>query len=423
MTAPPSPESGAGSRGRGVLVALLLTVLVLAAWPLALSPLIDLETSGPAAGAHLSLGFGFLVLAPVCDVLDALTLLGVAQNLALILGLIALYAVWRVLRGCRHGARAGRELRLSLRALGGLVAIYGIGILAPRPMAKLVLDDPDAVAVDVHSHTSFSHDGRPGFTPRANRAWHRAAGFDVAYITDHKSYDGAAEGMRSNPAHAGDGLVTLSGIEFIEHGVHVLALGATERTDVWLHVDPRRVPPSHLPPNFRESLLIQTIPDDLSRLPAPDGEGRHGVLGIELSDGAPRGIQQGQRDHGRIARIADSLNLAVVAGSNNHGWGRTAIAWSVLRIPGWRALTPDSLGIVIENRIRGERRHAVRIVARRSPDPGRSLALLADTLPAVAWNMLLTMSPLERGSWIAWAWIIALASTRLNRRRARAGTT
>lgn len=413
---PPLPED-TDSRRRGTFVALLLSVLLIAAWPLAVSPLVDLETLAPAVGAHLSLGFGFLVLAPACDVLDALTLLGVAQSVALILGLVAVYIVWRALAWNRRESRAGHELRLALRALGALVAVYGIGILAPRPMARLVLDDPDAVAVDVHSHTNFSHDGRPDFTPDRNRAWHCDAGFDVAYITDHKSYDGAAAAMEHNPVRAGDGLVSLSGIEFIQHGVHLLALGATERTDVWLHVDPRRVPPSHLPPHFREPVLIQTIPDNLDLLPAPDSTGRHGVLGIELSDGAPRGIAQGQRDRDRILHLGDSLNLALVAGSNNHGWGRTAVAWSVLHIPGWRALAPDSLGNAIQDLIRRDRQRAADIVARRTPDAGRSHALLADTLPAVAWNLLLTLSPLERLSWIAWVWILTLVPRRIARRR------
>ena len=413
----PAPTRVTRARIRGPIIAAAFTIGLLAAWPVARSPLIDLETLAPAHAAHLSHGAAFVVLAPFCDVLDALTLLGVAQNIVFIASLAAVYVAWRVLRWRYSGARPGREVRLALRALGALIAIYGIGIVAPRPMTRLTLDDPADVAVDVHSHTSASHDGRPGFDADANRAWHRAAGFDVAYITDHKSYDGAADAARKNPARAGDSLVTLSGIELIAHGVHVLALGATPRTDVWLHVDPRRVPPSHLPPGFREPVLIQTIPDNLDRLSAPDAEGRHGVLGIELSDGAPRGIQQGQRDRRRILRIADSLDLAVVAGSNNHGWGRTAVAWSVLRIPGWRALSPDSLGARIEDRIRSGRRHAVRIVARRSPDPNGSAALLAATLPAVVWNVVLTLAPGERVSWIIWTWIATVLAMRADLRR------
>jgi hypothetical protein len=143
------------------------------------------------------------------------------------------------------------------------------------------------------------------------------------------------------------------------------------------------------------------------------------VLGIELSDGAPRGIDQSQRDRRLILRIADSLNLALVAGSNNHGWGHTAVAWSLMRIPDWRALTPDSLGATVEQRIRAERRHAVQVAVRRSPDPGRSSLALAATLPAVAWNMLVTLSPAERASWIVWAWMAAALAQLVGGRRGR----
>ena len=369
------------------------------------------------------LSTAYLVLAPLCDVMDALTLLGVRQTLAVLTSLALLYLLWRVARWRRTGAaRLTRELRLVLRALGALVAFYGCTILAPRPMAPLALDDPDVVKFDVHSHTNASHDARADFDVEANRAWHRAAGFDVAYITDHKSFDGANEAVRSNPRHAGDRLVFLSGLEFIEKGDHLNALGANEQNVVWTRVDIRRARP-HLPPALQtEPVLIQTIPEDLSAVPAPDTQGRRGVLGIELSDGAPRGIDQGQRDRQLILRIADSLDLALVAGSNNHGWGRTAVAWSLMRIPGWRALTPDSLGTVIEQRIRVQRWHAVQVAARRSPDPGRSSLTLAATLPAAAWNLLVTLSPAERVSWIVWAWV-ATALARLNegwrRRRQR----
>ncbi|HEX6535467.1 MAG TPA: hypothetical protein VF041_12795 [Gemmatimonadaceae bacterium] len=404
-------------RGRAARAAALVTALVLVSWPLAVSPLGDLETRAPVPGAHLLHPASYLLLSPVCDVMDALTLLSVRQTLALIASLAVLYVLWRAARWRRHGGSAWREARLALRALGALIAFYGLGILAPRPMAALALDDPAAVKVDVHSHTNWSHDARADFDVGANLAWHRAAGFDVVYITDHKSFDGAAQAMRLNPARAGEGLVALSGLEFIENHDHINALGATERNAMWIRVDIRRARP-HLPPARRiEPVLVQTIPEDLSAVPAPDAEGRRGVLAIELSDGAPRGIEQGQRDRALILRIADSLDLAVVAGSNNHGWGRTAVAWSVVRIPGWRALTPDSLGAAIEQLIRAERRHAVRIVARRSPDPGRSRLALAATLPAVGWNLFVTLSPAQRASWIVWSWLVASLAMFAPRRR------
>ncbi|MBX6332152.1 MAG: hypothetical protein IRY91_09940 [Gemmatimonadaceae bacterium] len=391
-----------------------VTLLVVLGWLAALPPLIDGETRRAAAGAQLHHGVGYLLASPICDVMDALTLLSVRQTIALILSLIVLYVIARlVLR--RRPSGVARELGLAAVALVGLIAFYAAGVFVPRPMAALVVADSDAVSIDFHSHTSYSHDARRGFGVAENLAWHRAAGFGVTYITDHKSFAGAAEGMLTNPARAGEGLVVLSGIEFVADHDHLNALGATARDTAWLRTATHD---SGVPdPNGVEPVLLQTIPENLNRVPVPDAAGRHGVLAIELADGAPRGIDQAQRDRARILRIADSLDLAVVAASNNHGWGRTAVAWSVMRLPGWRALTPDALGRAIQDRIRTARRHAVQVIERRSPDPGRSRLALAATLPAVTWNLFRTLSPAQRLSWLAWAWgIAALVAARTSRR-------
>ena len=152
-------------------------------------------------------------------------------------------------------------------------------------------------------------------------------------------------------------------------------------------------------------------------------------MGIEVSDVFPCAVGQVHCERELMMRIAESLDLAVVAGSNNPGWGRAAIAWSLLRIPGWRTLSPDSLGVRIEQTIRTQRRQAVRVVERRSPDPGRSALALAFTAPVAAWQMLASLSPAQRVSWVVWAWVLALtpravggrqrARLRLVRRRAR----
>src|SRR6185312_4052182 len=195
-------------RDPGRLVAIVVTLVVLAAWPLALSPLIDLETLAPAPGAHLTLGPEYVILAPMCDVMDALTLLSVSQTVALLVS---------------------------------LVLFYFLAIVAPRPMARLALDDASALSIDVHSHTRFSHDGRSSFTPEANRVWHRDTGFDVAYITDHSRFAGAREAALGNPARAGDGLTALPGIEYVANHNHLLTLGASDSASAFHIPDPEGV--------------------------------------------------------------------------------------------------------------------------------------------------------------------------------------
>jgi hypothetical protein len=408
---------GERRRGPNQLPAIVITLVVLAGWPLAVSPLVNLETYATAPNAHLALGAGFVVLAPICDVMDALTLLSVSQLVAFLVSLAALYVVWRELHWRRAGTTLFREIRMAVVSLACLLAFLAICVVSPRPMARLTLDDPAALAVDVHSHTRFSHDGRSSFTPDANRAWHRNAGFDVAFITDHSRFEGAREAALQNPARAGDGLVALSGVEFVAKHNHLVALDATDSATSRLGIDSTGGGAVAQGTVVRYPALVQTIPDNLARLVPPDASGLHGVIAIELSDGSPRGIEQGQRDRMHIVHLADSLNLALVAGSDNHGWGQTAVAWSVLRIPGWRTLSPDSLGSAIVGRLRTARRHAVEVIARRSPDAAGSRVLVVATLPAVAWNILLTMSPLERLTWITWAWILTAVAVYAGERR------
>jgi predicted metal-dependent phosphoesterase TrpH len=385
--------------------------MILLTWPLAVPAVRDMVTRNAAPGARLLHPAAYLVLSPVYDVMDALTLLSVGQLVALVISLALVYLAWRGWRW-RQGPRRPRlwrELRLALLALGAFLAFCAVGVLAPRPMAALALDDRDAVKVDVHSPTNASHDGRGDFDARDNIDWHRDAGFDAAYITDHKSFDGASEAMRLNPRSAGDGLVMLSGLEFIDNHNHINALGATAADSAWIRVEARRQRLGWPARERGSAVFIQTIPENLERIPIPDRSSGRGLAGIELSDGAPRGIEQSQRDRALILRIADSLDLALVAGSNNHGWGRTAVAWSVLRIPGWREMAPEELGAAIEAHIRAERRRAVQVIERRSPDPAGSRLALAATLPAVTWNLLVTLSGAQRVSWIIWSWTLALA--------------
>jgi hypothetical protein len=100
------------------------------------------------------------------------------------------------------------------------------------------------------------------------------------------------------------------------------------------------------------------------------------------------------------------LNLALVAGSDNHGWGRTAVAWSVFRIPGWRQMTPVEIDEAIQRKMRVDRHAAGRVILRRSPDPGASWLLLAATPVTVPWTMVRALNLKERISWTVWGWTL-----------------
>jgi hypothetical protein len=410
-------------------IALTTTILVLASAALAVSPIRDAATLEPVSEASLAQSPAYLAGAPFFVTLDTLALLTVGQHVALVLTAIVAYASWRVVHRRRkrlaapakgvEERRAGRvraalrEVAFAALFVAALVAVYAIGALVPRPMAALSVRDLDVVVVDVHSHTKYSHDGRPGWEAEDVRGWHAAAGFDAAYVTDHRNYRGAEEGVAANPSVAGQGPVLLSGLEVVYRGerVNLLSAGRVYRglttPNLW-DIDEEALALASLVPR-REPVLVQTFPGRFDRITPARGPGTPGVRAIELVDGAPRGLSQTRRDRLRIVRLADSLNLALVAGSNNHGWGRTAPGWTLLRIQGWRGMTPDQLATAIEATIREAGRLATRVVERRVAEGEGSPLRLALTVPLVTWRMLTTLSVDQRVMWVICAWLLALA--------------
>ena len=223
----------------------MITLLIAVTAAFSLSPLVDAAQAGASVPATLQTSLIYDVLAPASTVLDALTMLSPAQywsTFALCAVLIIGGELFRDVRRARC-FRALRAARTCARFAGGTVAILGIMLLLARPMASLHVSDPDLVVVDFHSHTSASHDGRPGFGAERNREWHRAAGFNAVYITDHRTFEGAIEGARLNPSKAGSGTTILPGVELRDGPEHPILIG----------VDPIRM--RIISPDWREAAV------------------------------------------------------------------------------------------------------------------------------------------------------------------------
>lgn len=407
-------------RHRPPAVPLVLSAIVLIAGILPTPALRDSLTGKTPEGVTLVVPTLYVILSPMSRALDALGLLSIGQHVALIVWVIGTAALVSVARG-----HAFRALAVAASAFVVLLAVYAIAAVMPRPMASLAVRDPDVVSVDFHSHTNSSGDARRGFTPEENRSWHRGGGFDAAYISDHRTFAGAEAARKRNPLLAGDGTVLLSGYEGRYLGTFVIFL-SVQRADSAVLINSRR--------NLNEGTLLSgRMPMSVVALPSPlidvqavarDGPPRMG--GIELIDASPRGFSQHDRDGAAIIRRADSLGLALVFGSNNHGWGSIAPAWTLLKISGWRMLAPDSLAARIEGTMRTAPR-TVQIIERRRP-VSATISGLAVSPPIIAWQTLAALTIPERLAWIVWLWVIALAVPRLralaasrnsNRRRAQ----
>ena len=418
------------ARLRGLpIVALLLAALLALSTAWAIDPIRDAATGqAVSADATLERASGYLLLAPVSAALDTITLLSVRQHIALVVTLVLGWLLWWWWTRRAHDLAAApgrRVVRIAARvgtALALLLGLYAVAVLVPRPMAALRPANPTILTVDFHAHTKYSHDGRWNWTAEDVRRWHQKSGFDAAYISDHRSFEGAREGWANNPAQSGTGTVLLPAIEAVWQGEHVNILDADRMyrgiLDAPLRdVDTEALRLASLVPG-NEPVLIETIPGNLSRVPLATGSGTPGVRAIEIVDGAPRGLAQGRRERARILDIADSANLALVAGSDHHGWGHAASAWTLFIMPGWRAAPPEELSRAIAATIRKGGRASTKVVERYVVDTDRGIALPL-TVPLVAWGMFRTLSLDERVVWLAWIVAIVLLSRVRGMRRRR----
>ena len=280
------------SRARLPAVTGVITALVMFGALAPCDALRDAVTRGPITGVRLALPWHYVALSPVLAPMDVLGCLGFTEQVAVAVTIVLLFAAWRF--GTRRGAGKSQTwLRTELivwALFAGVAAAYvGVALLVGRPMALLEVQDPDTAVADFHSHTSRSHDGRHGFTAERNRAWHAAAGFDVAYITDHHVW-----GRYRNPRTAGDGTVLLSGAELRLAHAHILVLGDADRYADLVDTRPRRL----LPERF---VCVESTPPPVVIIPLPVVPERIAplvraacdtVLGIELHDSEPWGIDQ-----------------------------------------------------------------------------------------------------------------------------------
>lgn len=393
-----------------------ITLAVILSSGYTVQPVRDAVTGGDVVEAFLSRPFGYVAIAPLSNVLDTLTLLSVRQHVALLLGVLALFAVWRVLRAFLLGSGWRGHLVATAVLIVSILATYAAAALLPRPMAALEADNANIVRVDFHSHTDASPDGRQ--TVEQNRAWHRGAGFNVAYITDHGSVAGAEKGIAANPRVAGEGVMLLQAIEVTWTGEHVTMLGA-ERSFAGLLTQNKRdidADALRLGSMFpgREPVIVWNHPHDLKRLPMASGPGTPGVRALEIVNGAPNDMDEVRGRRVELVALAQQNNLALTAGSDNHGWGRVAPGWTLLRLIGWRGMRTDSLALHIERILREGGFQSTFVAERRVADAEYALAASVVTIPA---RMLTTLSTDERIAWLVWTWLITAGILAVRRRR------
>ena len=397
-------------------VPLALTGVLLLAQLLHRSALHDVASGLAPSVATLKHPLAHIVFAPFTLVADWLNgggtgdLIGFAAWALLAFALVRLFAA-----GPR---RLTNELRLLVVFLTGFGAFIWWGARWSRPIPRLVASDSSLVVFDVHSHTSASHDGRPGFGTTANAAWHERAGFDAAFITDHNVFGAARQWQRDR---AGRPPRLLDAEELSLSGLHVLVLGNdsalsnvpwNQSFDSSLALLRALRAAGTRDPGRPRPLLVASLPEywrhhwgaDIGRLVAA------GIEGFEIWTTSPKAMDFPPDRRRDVMDRGRSLGLALLGATDMHGLGYAASVWNMVAVPGWRAMSDAELTGALIAALR-ERPGDSRVVALRRRFAATRGAQIAGA-PVSVFELLRSASRPHAVALLLWIWIPALLVAR-----------
>ena len=360
-------------------IALALVALVLLSGLSPLPPLVDAVSGAPPPDADLVRPGLYTVLAPISNVLDALTFLTVDRAKVFLLTWMFALALW-------GGLGRGSIRRRILTALLGSLAVPVLGaaaVLLPRPVPRLVTADSTLAVIDYHAHTAVSHDGRRHWSLEDLARWHAAQGFEASYVTDHDI-------VFDSPPRTEDLIRLLPAVEWSVDGQHVVALGPVTPIERAAFSRDTRAALGLFAELHREGAIgIASLPEYWRNAwDALDAFVAAGVDGFEIVNCAPKAIGFTAAARNRVLALARGHDLLVVGASDNHGWGKVTCVWNLS--------SPGAHGY-----------RANRVIA-------RPIALAqGEWQPWTAaftqpWLMLQGLSWSERSSWITWILVILI---------------
>ena len=377
------------------------TAFILAGQLFRVSALTDAVQGGPFDGARLSYPPGYVLSAPFSALADLITFSSASQAAAWLFWIAASYWLLRVLRPARSllTALAGWAAWLAAAAVFLFWAL-----LLPRPTASITLQDASAAAIDFHSHSSCSHDGRASFTPMENAAWHGAAGFRAGFLTDHNTDRCASPGASSGGADS------LRGIELSLHGAHIVALSPRSDIPVARYQQGQQGLEAFLRESFPiyGAAPILSLPEywkhhraDLAELVAMAAP----PAGIEVSNGSPKALQVQDEARPAALAFARARGLFAACATDNHGWGQAPFCWNILSLPGNERMSVPALEDALMAQLLSGGAEAVRIAERRRVRTAQGWRAVFDPILGL-WVLSRTLSPLLAAASLAWLWVL-----------------
>jgi hypothetical protein len=313
-----------------------------------------------------------------------------------------IFAEIRSQRGKPRLAIACRGIRSAFSATATLTLLILFLVMARIPGWRLVVDDPDLIVADLHSHTVKSFDGF--MSMKTNLELHASCGYGLAALTEHDHLFAHDIETAADPAF--ERLPAfVSGVEaHAGPGGMVVALCA--KPDVPLIVPQLWEPDhtawftGHVHEDCAGAVIVVTLnkqrPADIDRLVAA------GVDGFEIVNcGHPLRLELRRK----LLDTWRTRGLVLVASTDWHGWSGLTRAWTVIRATGASAFSHPQLATVVISKLR-ERNgtDVIPVVAGYMGAPTLMRTIFSPVAETLRYAQ--ELSPLRVLSWWIWVWAL-----------------
>lgn len=321
-------------------------------------------------------------------------------------GALGIFAEIRSPKGRGRLAALRRGLQSAFAAIATVALLVFFLVMARVPGWRLMVDDPDLVVADLHSHTVESFDGL--VSAKTNLEWHASCGCSLVGLTEHDflfAHDtetAADPDFERLPAF-------ISGVE-AHTAPRVMVTALCPDSHVQLTVPQISEPydrtawfAKHVHEDCGGAVIVVTFnslrPADISRLVDS------GVDGFEIVNVGHPGLRPDLRRALLDARR--SHGVALVGVTDWHGWSGLTRAWTVIRIPGASSISRRQLGVAATMKLR-ERNgtDVVPVVVGYMGVPSPARVILSPVVETLRYAM--ELSPARVLSWWIWVWAVFL---------------
>jgi hypothetical protein len=301
-----------------------------------------------------------------------------------------------------------------------LLLIVCLFVVGRIPCWRLVVDDPDLIVADLHSHTTKSHDAVVSL--KTNLEWHASCGYNLVALTEHdqlfdhetqsqgdSSFDRLPAFISGVEAHTGFGGVVLGLCRDSHVQMEKFILDEAPDRTAWFS---RKI---------HEECGGAVIALTLKRL-APGAIARladDGVDGFELVNSGHPEMRPDLRQE--VLDVCRSRGLALVASTDWHGWTGLAKTWTVIKAPGSSALSPrQRADLVLDKLLEHNSADVIPVVAGYIGDPSLARAVFSPVVETVRYARELSAARVI--SWWLWVWAVFVLWAYLRKTGVRSGS-